>query len=351
LNIPCVSLKEFKGTEDVIDLLSAELAKRYKVIPLGLDKSQRSLYLAMANPIDVFAMDEVSTTTGCDVMAFLAGPLDIAQALERCYGRAKTSDPSLMNMLFNTNQYNADHVILESSAQEILQDSAAATRLDDTLEILLSRLQGLNTLPLNESEELLSVPASDDILELSESDFSGMKDFMDGPLIEDAAISSDHIAATHNPFGQRLTDIAYEDISEVNLLDSEDQHIEIDADDELFMFSPKSLGSAVKEPPPPPDDNYSGLLFLETMRTASQKEPLRRRDPSFDEFPTELSQASIRLLSQPEKSSLPPAVNIASTRDLSLTLIHLLLSRDMVNTAELLKTLAEVQQDNPSTEP
>ncbi|MEO1271166.1 MAG: hypothetical protein AAFX99_23995, partial [Myxococcota bacterium] len=118
LNIPCVSLKDFQGTPDVIDLLSAELATRYKVVPLGLTRDQRSLYLAMANPIDVTAMEEVSTATGCDVMAFLAGPLDIAQTLERCYGRMIYDNRSLMSSVFNTRQDRLPPSLMSPEVQQ-----------------------------------------------------------------------------------------------------------------------------------------------------------------------------------------------------------------------------------------
>jgi hypothetical protein len=87
LNIPCVSLRDFSPDPRVTLLLSPPLAARLRALPLGISEANQ-LYLAMANPLDVAARQEISDATQRDLVAFLAGPLDMEQALERAYGSA-----------------------------------------------------------------------------------------------------------------------------------------------------------------------------------------------------------------------------------------------------------------------
>ncbi len=90
LNIPCVSLREFEPESQTTALLPVALAARHRLIALGVSREQDppALYLAMSNPIDMIALDEIGQATGMDVVGFLAGPLDIDRTLERCYGHA-----------------------------------------------------------------------------------------------------------------------------------------------------------------------------------------------------------------------------------------------------------------------
>ena len=303
LNIPCVSLKDFQGTADVIDLLSAELATRYKVIPLGLTRDQRSLYLAMANPIDVMAMEEVSTATGCDVMAFLAGPLDIAQTLERCYGRLIYDNRSLMSSVFNTQQ--GDLAALMSVSQQdarsdimsyipsvdggssegfaessnelasVLSRPPSApmkqARSNDTLEILLSRLKGLDPLPLNEADDMVQVSQEINIEELSP--FTEAPSFEGSAVLEESASedsfdepvsrrrrplsSAEHRGNTTQVFGAGRPGAVIEDSGDINLRQhglvtsdiplEEAIEIDIDMPDidlDLDLDAPIELGSS-----------------------------------------------------------------------------------------------------------
>lgn len=84
LNLQCVSLRSFEADPELLQLVPAALAARHRVVPVGLGEDN-SLYLAMANPIDFDAMEEVGQRAGHDVIALLAGPLDVDRTLERIY--------------------------------------------------------------------------------------------------------------------------------------------------------------------------------------------------------------------------------------------------------------------------
>src|SRR5690606_12515657 len=87
LNLPCVSLKEFEANQRILNLVKQDLAERFKLMPLGLteEDGERKLYVAMANPLDIDAIEEVGKASGFLVVQLLAGPGDIDEAIERSY--------------------------------------------------------------------------------------------------------------------------------------------------------------------------------------------------------------------------------------------------------------------------
>lgn len=67
----------------VIQVIPEEVAKKYRVVPLSL--TNRKLALAMADPSDFGAIDEISFATGYIVVPHIAPELRIVSALEKYY--------------------------------------------------------------------------------------------------------------------------------------------------------------------------------------------------------------------------------------------------------------------------
>ncbi|GAB4458788.1 MAG: hypothetical protein OHK0029_20460 [Armatimonadaceae bacterium] len=76
-------LTETKVDPKVAQLISQDLARRYKVIPLCVEGNR--LRLAMKNPLDIFATDEIRLITGKDVDPLIAPEEDIILAIQESY--------------------------------------------------------------------------------------------------------------------------------------------------------------------------------------------------------------------------------------------------------------------------
>ena len=68
---------------EIISVIPRELVEKYKVVPLCLDRKR--LTLAMMNPSDIAAIDEISFITGLVIMPVVAPELRILCALEKYY--------------------------------------------------------------------------------------------------------------------------------------------------------------------------------------------------------------------------------------------------------------------------
>jgi hypothetical protein len=84
LGVPAVSPEELERIPaELIQLFPRELAERFRVIPLGLEKKR--LTLAMEEPSDLQAIDEISFRTGLIVQPVLAPEIRLVAALEKYY--------------------------------------------------------------------------------------------------------------------------------------------------------------------------------------------------------------------------------------------------------------------------
>ncbi len=83
LGIPMISLKEMKVDQKVLSLLPAKFCFKRRLIPLRV--KDRSLVVAMSNPLDLEAMDDVSFVSGYPVREAVALEQEILDLLTRSY--------------------------------------------------------------------------------------------------------------------------------------------------------------------------------------------------------------------------------------------------------------------------
>ncbi|MCQ9206370.1 MAG: PilZ domain-containing protein [Omnitrophica bacterium] len=81
--LPFLPLGAYKIPDEVIKMISPELAKKYLVVPI--DKIQDVLSVVMANPFDRGAINAVEKATGCWVQRFVGIFSDIQNALHTYY--------------------------------------------------------------------------------------------------------------------------------------------------------------------------------------------------------------------------------------------------------------------------
>lgn len=84
--VPPVDLGKATIDPDILKLIPAEIARKYLLIPLG--RSGSALTVAMADPSDIFAIDEVRFITGHNIQPMVAPDTSIRNALNRHYETA-----------------------------------------------------------------------------------------------------------------------------------------------------------------------------------------------------------------------------------------------------------------------
>ncbi len=83
LNFPLIDLKRFKVDSEVVKLVPPQTAKHFQIIPVA--KIGDTITLAMADPLNIFAIDHVAALTGFKINPIIASSHDINQAIEASY--------------------------------------------------------------------------------------------------------------------------------------------------------------------------------------------------------------------------------------------------------------------------
>ncbi len=85
LNVPFVTLADRNVPPEVVNLVPVDMARLHGVLPLELreDPQGELLLLAMRDPLDIMAMDDISTHVNVGIQPILCGPKDLFQGIER----------------------------------------------------------------------------------------------------------------------------------------------------------------------------------------------------------------------------------------------------------------------------
>lgn len=96
LNVPSIHLQSQEIDLGVAQRVAATLAYRNRVLPLRFvdDVDGALLLLAMVDPFDMLAMDEIAGHTGVHIRPVLVGPTDLEDALHRVYKNRKDDNLS-----------------------------------------------------------------------------------------------------------------------------------------------------------------------------------------------------------------------------------------------------------------
>jgi type IV pilus assembly protein PilB len=84
LGIPTITLSRLKLDPGLKGLISREMAVQYQLIPVAC--IGRTLTVAMADPLNIFALDMIAATTGLTINPLMASPKDLQDAIDQYYG-------------------------------------------------------------------------------------------------------------------------------------------------------------------------------------------------------------------------------------------------------------------------
>ncbi|MGH9329543.1 MAG: type IV-A pilus assembly ATPase PilB [Vicinamibacterales bacterium] len=81
--VPSINLAQFQVDAAVIKLIPSETANKYQIVPLS--RAGATLTIAMTDPTNVFAMDDIKFMTGYNVEPVVASETAVMEAIQRYY--------------------------------------------------------------------------------------------------------------------------------------------------------------------------------------------------------------------------------------------------------------------------
>jgi type IV pilus assembly protein PilB len=80
---PYLPLASYEINPDVISIVPSRVAGHYLLIPI--DRIGNNLTIAMSNPLNIQAIEDVELISGCSVQTFVSTSSDIKKAIEKYY--------------------------------------------------------------------------------------------------------------------------------------------------------------------------------------------------------------------------------------------------------------------------
>lgn len=90
LGIPHVDLSKYEIESQATAKITENLARRHLLIPIRIEGDK--LLIAMSDPLNVFALDDVAITARMEVISVIATSTDVKNAINRFYGANKAAD-------------------------------------------------------------------------------------------------------------------------------------------------------------------------------------------------------------------------------------------------------------------
>ncbi|TYO99937.1 type IV pilus assembly protein PilB [Geothermobacter ehrlichii] len=91
--VPSINLAEFEIDPNVIALIPAEVAQKYQIVPVN--RAGATLIVAMSDPSNIFAIDDIKFMTGYNVEVVVAPEQSIKDAIDKYYDQSASFDEVL----------------------------------------------------------------------------------------------------------------------------------------------------------------------------------------------------------------------------------------------------------------
>jgi len=132
-NLPFVDLLEKAVSPEALNLLPKVVAERYRVVPFDVDKSKGEMALAMADTLDMEAIEFIERKTGLKVRAYSAVPGDIDLVIEERYSQSLAAEVTAA--LKETGQ--EDRIVDIKKLGQIIREAPIAKIVSTLLEFAM----------------------------------------------------------------------------------------------------------------------------------------------------------------------------------------------------------------------
>src|SRR5689334_2912051 len=113
--VPAINLSYFEIDPAVVKLIPFETAKRYQILPLS--RVGASLTIAMVDPTNVFAMDDIKFMTGFNIEPVVASESSILAGIDKAYGTSQEEE--LDQVMQSMAEIGDTDVELQSEQEEV----------------------------------------------------------------------------------------------------------------------------------------------------------------------------------------------------------------------------------------
>jgi type IV pilus assembly protein PilB len=117
--LPIIDLSQSEFDPALFELIPANVARKYEIIPIG--KEGATLKIAIADPSNIFALDDLKFLTGSNIQLFLSSEKKLTETLDKHYNLTA----NLTEALEDLKELEVDYIHPEEEMDEINLEMAA----------------------------------------------------------------------------------------------------------------------------------------------------------------------------------------------------------------------------------
>ncbi len=172
--VPYVDLSKFQINPAVIKHIPADVAQKYRIMPIN--RTGATITIAMVDPSNIFAIDDIKFMTGYNVEAVVATEGAIIEAIKKYYGAAKSLVPSKggaavpgapgeKKISLNVKDYSIEEMSEEGQDMDVL-DTGGVVDVDDFDKLVHGAVEDLEVMEDKSGQEALSAEVDAPIVKL-----------------------------------------------------------------------------------------------------------------------------------------------------------------------------------------
>ena len=133
IGVSFMDLSEAEVDPKIVKTIPRHISEKYKVVVIGRDEKERKIVLAMANPLNIFAIDDIKMLTSSEISTVLAAESDIVQMINAGYTQLDSASDILDDM-----HVEEDKEMKAIEDEENLSTSELAAAADEAPIVKLS---------------------------------------------------------------------------------------------------------------------------------------------------------------------------------------------------------------------
>lgn len=157
LGYPPISISRLQIDPELIKVIPKDIAVKYQIMPISVMGDR--LTLAMADPLNIFAIDNIKALTGYTINPIISKTKDIEKTIEKYYGRQEAfvtpteTFEAIIKDIKDTGELELVKEAADQSGVEHLGEEAPIIKLTDTIiqQAVLSRASDVFVEPMEKS--------------------------------------------------------------------------------------------------------------------------------------------------------------------------------------------------------
>ncbi len=126
-SVPSINLADFDIDPAVVKLLPADVVQKYQAIPVN--RAGSTLILAMSDPSNIFAIDDIKFMTGYNVEVVVASDSGIKSAIDKFYDQSASLADMMSDLDMEDMEVVADHEEVDVTSLERATEDAPVVKL------------------------------------------------------------------------------------------------------------------------------------------------------------------------------------------------------------------------------